>query len=99
MEQSPSEQRLVTVDVERRGYGRRYTWLPVDTLTRSGFVIDCTNSYLRPEHFDFQPGDMVRWRDNGRQIQANITDVERDGLIVRVSVGEATVLPPEFFAP
>lgn len=99
MELKSAEQRLTTVDIERRGYGRRYTGLPVDALARSGFSIDCTVGYMRPELFDFQLGDLVRWQDNGRLLQALVTDVQREGAVVRVVVGEAELLPPDFFAP
>jgi hypothetical protein len=99
MEQFPAERRLTTVDIDRRGYGRRYTWLPVDSLSREGFVIDCTGAYMQPERFDLQLGDTVRWLDGGRLLEASIIDVQRDEMILRVAVGEATLLPPDFFAP
>jgi hypothetical protein len=43
------EQSYRTIDIERRGYGRRYTWLPVDQLSRDAFMIDCTSTYTRAE--------------------------------------------------
>lgn len=88
-----------SIDVERRGHGRRYSCLPVDSIDRSGFTIDCTNSYLRPDMFDLQPGDIVRWLDKGRRLQGWIRSVERNGALVQVVLRDVTLLPPDFFAP
>jgi hypothetical protein len=88
-----------TVDVERRGYGRRYTGLPVDTLSREGFAIDFTGAYMRPEWIDIQPGDIVRWREGERRIQARVTAVHRDDRTLTVRVEGAAPLPPDAFFP
>lgn len=88
-----------SIDVERRGYGRRYSCLPVDTIDRHGFTIDCTDSYLRPEMFDLQTGDIVRWIDQGNRLQGYIADVERNGVIIHVVLRDVEPLPPDFFAP
>jgi hypothetical protein len=90
---------FVTVDIERRGYGRRYTSLPVDALERDGFAIDFHGSYIRPEHIDIRPGDVVRWREGGRLVQAQVAAVQLDGLVLQVSVVDARPLPPEAFYP
>lgn len=88
-----------SIDVERRGHGRRYSCLPVDTIDRNGFTIDCTGSYLHPEMFDLQPGDIIRWIDKGRRMQGCILNVERNGVILQVSLQEVALLPEDFFAP
>jgi hypothetical protein len=87
------------VDVERRGYGRRYTWLPVDELSREEFAIDFTDAYIRPEMIDIQPGDIVRWREGERQIQAKVATVTREALMLRVRLEGAAPLPPDAFYP
>ena len=89
----------LTVDVERSGYGRRYTGLPVDTLTRQGFSIDFTGAYMRPELVDVRPGDVVRWRDGERLVQATVAEVRRESLALHVSVEGLTPLPPDAFFP
>jgi hypothetical protein len=93
------EQPYLTVDIERRGYGRRYTGLPVDSLSRQGFSIDFTGAYMRPEMIDIRPGDTVRWRDGERLVQATVAEVRREELLLHVSVEGATPLPPEAFFP
>lgn len=93
------DQAFLTVDVERRGYGRRYTDLPVDTLSREGFAIDCTGAYMRPEWFDIRAGDIVRWRDGERRVQGTVESVRREGEWVHVAVGQVSPLPPEAFYP
>ena len=93
------ERPYLTVDVERRGYGRRYTGLPVDTLNRQGFSIDFTDAYMRPEMVDIRPGDIVRWRDGERLVQATVAEVRREDLALYVGVDGVTPLPPEAFFP
>lgn len=93
------QQSYRTVDVERRGYGRRYTWLPVDELSREEFAIDFTDAYIRPEMIDIQPGDIVRWREGERQIQAKVATVTREALMLRVRLEGAAPLPPDAFYP
>ena len=88
-----------TVDIERRGYGRRYTWLPVDSLSREGFSIDFTGAYLRPDQIDIRPGDTVRWREGERQLQAQVAEVYREPDRLQVRLDNATPLPPEAFYP
>jgi hypothetical protein len=93
------DQPYLTVDIERRGYGRRYTGFPVDSLSRQGFSIDFTGAYMRPEMVDIRPGDTVRWRDGERLVQATVAEVRREDLILHVSVEGAVPLPPEAFFP
>jgi hypothetical protein len=93
------DQPYLTVDIERRGYGRRYTGFPVDSLSRQGFSIDFTGAYMRPEMVDIRPGDTVRWRDGERLIQATVVEVRREDLFLHVSVEGVTPLPPEAFFP
>ena len=88
-----------TVDIERRGYGRRYTGLPVDSLSREGFSIDFTHAYLRPDQIDIRLGDTVRWREGERLVQAYVADVRREPLALHVRVADVTPLPPEAFHP
>jgi hypothetical protein len=93
------DQPYLTVDIERRGYGRRYTELPVDVLSRQGFSIDFTGTYVRPEMIDIRPGDIVRWRDGERRVQATVAEVHRDDSAMHVSVSDLTPLPPDAFFP
>jgi hypothetical protein len=88
---------LVTVDVVRRGYGRRYSGLPVDSRDNDGLTIDCTNSTLRPEHYDLRVGDVVRWPQDGRYVQATIVHVHRNGARLSVTFSEVSLLPADFF--
>jgi|GEM_PF-439771 len=88
-----------SIDVERRGYGRRYSCLPVDTIDQHAFTIDCTDSYLRPEMFDLQPGDIVRWFTRGNRLQGYIDHVERNGVVIQVALRDVEPVPPDFFAP
>ena len=93
------ERALLTIDVDRRGYGRRYTGLPVDAINREGLMIDCTGGYMLPERFDLLPGDIVRWEEGTRRIQAHIVEVQREDMQLRASLENPVVLPPDFFAP
>lgn len=92
-----SELTLYTVDVVRNGFGRRYTGLYVDQLDQEGFLIDCSAGYLRPAHYDLLPGDLVRWKQQDRYVEATIVEVVRDEQRVQVTLRDATLLPPEFF--
>jgi hypothetical protein len=93
------QQSYRTVDIERRGYGRRYSWLPVDVLNREEFAIDFTGGYLRPEMIDIRPGDIVRWREGERMIQAHVAEVHREPYLLRVRLENASLLPPDAFYP
>ena len=88
-----------TIDLERRGYGKRYTWLPVDQLTREGFVIDCQDAYVQPHMYDIRPGDIARWREGERLIEAIVSHVHVEGSAVHAQVEGARPLPPEAFHP
>ena len=88
-----------TIDIERRGFGRRYTWLPVDSLSRDGFVIDCTNGFLRPDMYDIRPGDIVRWREGERLLEGTIADIQREGQQLTARVEGTKPLPAEAFYP
>ncbi len=88
---------LRTVDILRRGYGRRYSGLPVDSLERDGFTIDCSTGYFRPDMFDLRIDDTVRWMHNGRWIEGRIVRVVRDDAVLRVSLEDVELLPPDFF--
>jgi hypothetical protein len=90
-------QNLTTIVIERRDYGRRYSDLPVDTIDHDSFEIDCAGTYTRPSHYDLRVGDIVRWREGERIIEANIAVVERDPDRVRVKLSAAHPLPPDFF--
>lgn len=91
------ENSLKTVDVVRRWYGKRYTGLPVDTIDRRGFIIDCTESYMRPEMYDLQPDDVVRWVHDGQQLQGVIATVEYGDAIVTVSFKDVFTLPSDCY--
>jgi hypothetical protein len=93
------ERPFLTVDVERQGYGRRYTGLPVDELSRHGFSIDFSDAYMRPEMIDIRAGDIVRWREGERKVQARVVDVRREHAALHVRVDGVTPLPLEAFFP
>jgi hypothetical protein len=93
------DQPYLTVDIERRGYGRRYTELPVDELSRQGFSINFAGAYMRPEMIDIQPGDIARWRDGERRVQATVAEVRREDTALYVRVEGLVPLPPEAFFP
>jgi hypothetical protein len=94
-----SEKVYRTVDIERRGYGRRYTWLFVDQLTRQGFSIDCSGAYTRPDMFDIRPDDIVRWREGERLVEGRIVEVHRDPDALHAVVADVHPLPPDSFFP
>lgn len=91
------EQNYSTIDVERRGHGRRYTGLFVDSIDQEGFTIDCSNTYMRPHMFDLRTGDIVRWKQQDRYVQGRITMVTRNGEIISASLEHIELLPPDFF--
>ncbi|NNJ10473.1 hypothetical protein EKD04_009050 [Chloroflexales bacterium ZM16-3] len=91
------QQNLTTITIERRNYGRRYSELPVDKIDRDGFEIDCAGAYARPAHYDLCAGDIVRWREGERAIEAVIVAVARGDDLVSVTIADAHPLPPEFF--
>jgi hypothetical protein len=93
------ERTFFTIDVERRGYGRRYTSLPVDAISRTELLIDCTAGYMRPTQWDLRIGDIVRWQDGSRRVEARVTRVWVEGALLRASLENAVLLPPDFFAP
>jgi hypothetical protein len=88
---------LVTVSVFRRHYGRRYTDLPVEQVSADGFSINCGGTYMRPQHYDLRAGDIVRWRDGERFVEAEIRAVHRTDDAVHAELTNAYLLPPEFF--
>ncbi|NTU79802.1 MAG: hypothetical protein HGA45_10435 [Chloroflexales bacterium] len=92
-----SQLSLTTVIVFRRSYGRRYTDLPVDNVDRDGLLIACEGTYMRPEHYDLRPGDIVRWRQGDRYVEAVISSVRRDSRSIQADLADAHPLPPEFF--
>lgn len=92
-----SQPSLTTVIVFRRNYGRRYTDLPVDQVDREGLLILCDGTYMRPEHYDLRPGDIVRWRNGERYVEAVVSAVRRDERALSADLADAHPLPPEFF--
>ncbi len=96
---SRTERRLVTVDIDRRGYGRRYTSLPVDELRQDGFSINFEGAYIRPEHIDVRVGDVVRWRKEDRWMQGCVVEVRREALALHVTLADVAPLPPDAFFP
>ncbi|RRR66989.1 MAG: hypothetical protein EI684_19750 [Candidatus Viridilinea halotolerans] len=88
---------LKTVSVFRRHYGRRYTELPVDGIDQTAFFISCADTFMRPEHYDLRPGDIVRWRQEEGYVEAVISNVTREPKAVRVALHECHALPADFF--
>lgn len=88
---------LLTVSVFRRHYGRRYTDLPVEHVDSTSLRIDCAGTYMRPEHYDLIPGDIVRWRQGERYAEAVIGAVRREEAAVDADLTGAYLLPPDFF--
>lgn len=99
MHVSRTERRLLAVDVDRRGYGRRYTSLPVDELRQDGFSINFEGAYIRPEHVDVRVGDIVRWRKEDRWFQGRVVEVRREELALHVALADVAPLPPDAFFP
>jgi hypothetical protein len=91
------ETRLKTIDIVRPLYGRRYTGLPVDSVDRQAFTINCTGAYMRPPMYDIQQGDTVRWQKNGRYVEATIASVERTTDMLRAELHQVRNLPEDFF--
>lgn len=83
------------VDIDRRGYGRRYSMLMVDQISREGFEIDFQNAYMRSDQFDICPDDVVRWRDGERFTEAIIETVHVEPQWLRVRFREAHPLTAE----
>lgn len=92
-----SQPALLTVSIFRRYYGRRYTDLPVDQIDRESLLIDCSGSAMRPELYDLREGDLVRWRQGERFVEAVIASVSYDGPTLRASLRDARLLYPEYF--
>ncbi len=88
---------LLTVFVVRRGYGRRYSDLPVDQLSAQGLMIDCSAGHLRPQHIDLLVGDLVRWRTDAGYVEAPITAVRRQPQRLTAEFGPLQTLPEDFF--
>lgn len=91
------EERLRFVDIIRRGYGRRYTWLPVDRLDREGLAADFTGAYLRPERIDIRVDDLARWRDGDSYFQARIVAVEYEGDWLRARFAQPERIPIDVY--
>lgn len=94
-----NEQVYYTVDIDRRGYGRRYTALPVDALSRTEFVIDFTGAYMRPEMIDIRVEDVVRWREGERRLEGRVISVEREQQRLQASISDVRPVPVEEFYP
>lgn len=60
-------------------------------------MIDCDGTHMRPEMYDILPGDVVRWRQNGRWQQAQINAVERGTTRIKAVFDAVLTLPPDFF--
>ncbi|WP_298815593.1 hypothetical protein [Chloroflexus sp.] len=88
---------LRTVSVVRRGYGRRYTDLPVDELNHQRLVIDCAGGYLRPDLIDLRQGDVVYWREQERYVEGRIGHVRRDDQRLIAIFKDVTLMPEDFF--
>lgn len=88
---------LKTVSVFRRHYGRRYTDLPVDGVDQTTLFINCAGTFMRPEHYDLRPGDIVRWRQEEGYLEAVISNVTRETKAIRVALSDAYALPEDFF--
>jgi hypothetical protein len=92
-----SQPSLLTVNVFRRHFGRRYTELPVDLIEAGGLRIDCATGFLRPEQLDLRPGDIVRWRHGERYIEAEVRSVHRDARSLHAELVGAHPLPTDYF--
>jgi len=92
-----SQPTLRTISVIRRGYGRRYTDLPIDELSQQRVMIDCTCGYLKPTMIDLQPDDLVYWREQGRYVTARIERVQRDEQRLIAWLRDVKVMPEDFF--
>jgi hypothetical protein len=88
---------LLTVDIDRRGYGRRYTMLPVDERSDEGFVIECRGARLGPERYDVRVGDLVRWRADAGHVQGVVRRVIRQDARLQVVLADTAPLPADGF--
>lgn len=88
---------LRTISVIRRGYGRRYTDLPVDELSHQRIVIDCSSGYLRPALIDLRQDDMVYWREQERYVSGQISQVRREDQRVIALLKDVQLMPEDFF--
>ncbi len=88
---------LITVDIVRRGYGRRYTTLPVDERSDEEFVIECRGARLGPERYDVRVGDLVRWRADAGHVQGVVRRVIRQGTRLQVVLADTAPLPADGF--
>jgi len=93
-----SQPTLRTISVIRRGYGRRYTDLPIDELSQQRVMIDCTGGYLKPTMIDLQPDDLVYWREQGRYVTARIERVQRDERRLIAWLRDVKVMSEDFFS-
>ena len=97
MRGTPQIPGLLTASVFRRGYGRRYTDLPVDQLGPQGLSIDCSHGPLRPQHIDLRVGDLVRWRTDSGYVEATINGVQRSAELLSADFGALQHLPDDYF--
>ena len=88
---------LITVNIFRRNYGRRYTGLPVDILDQTSLVIHCDHRLMRPDLYDLCPGDLVRWRQDEQYVEAVISSVHREQGTIYAALSNFHQLPPDFF--
>lgn len=79
------DQPLYYVDIIRRGYGRRYTWLPVDRLDRDGFAANYNGSHITPTQIDVRIDDIARWREGESYFEGRVTLVQHDDSWLTVS--------------
>ncbi|NJN15334.1 MAG: hypothetical protein HC822_03070 [Oscillochloris sp.] len=92
-----SQPNLRTVSIFRRNYGRRYTDLPVDEISREFFLIDCNGYAMRPELYDLQSGDLARWRQGERFVEATIDHIVIDNQQLHVVLRDPVLLPEDYF--
>ena len=88
----------LTVDIERRGYGRRYTGFPVDSLSREGFSIDFNGQIHVPADgeytFKFKSEGGYRFTANGQRLFESFAadgapeEVLRDPVVIKNVIGE-----------
>ena len=69
----------------------------MDTIDRRGFTVDCTESYMRPEMYDLQPGDVVRWVQDGQHVQGTIATIECNDTLVSVALKDVFALPSDLY--
>ncbi len=90
-------QQLRTINIERPGRGKRYSFLPVDRVDITGFYVSYAGSPLRPSLLDIREGDLVSWWDENTRYQATVDEVVTRSDTLHVAFRDVQVVASEYF--